>query len=298
MFNGTAKRNPHLLSLLLVLALATPSQASEEQTTYLGVMEPSPVHYVGETSKTPVALRVAFLYKNGSWNILPNRAKNGAELASLLPHYPKDIDWTLGFDGKKIGQFQTHRPSQWPYYSDVGLTYPDTKMHIPTISKGAKNFCYWSQAGAYRPLVASSGSYVDDPDDWKLVVSTRRPTGKLISAFRKAAGTAAQQFPDGQISVKRCYRSREGDQLIGLGVPNSRPLGEDFDSDQCDVRWFHLHGNEVNFLGNSLELVDAGDYDHDGHSEIVFHKPGYNYDAYILTYQQLHKQLEFGWSYH
>ena len=44
--------------------------------------------------------------------------------------------------------------------------------------------------------------------------------------------------------------------------------------------------------------IDAGDYDNDGHSELIFAKPGYNYDGYVLYDDDLRHPVEFGWSYH
>ena len=63
-------------------------------------------------------------------------------------------------------------------------------------------------------------------------------------------------------------------------------------------QWFLDDGKTVRFVSSSLALIDAGDYDGDGGSEVVFLKTGYDYDAYILLYARLAKQAEFGWTYH
>ena len=42
--------------------------------------------------------------------------------------------------------------------------------------------------------------------------------------------------------------------MISLAVPNSEEVG----NEQGDVQWFYVHGNEISFIGNSLELIDAG----------------------------------------
>jgi len=74
---------------------------------------------------------------------------------------------------------------------------------------------------------------------------------------------------------------------------------EDYGPGEAPVLfWFYVNGKDIRLIGQSLELIDAGDYDHDGHSEVVFHKSGYNYDGYILVFDDMRKQIEFGWSYH
>jgi len=295
-----AKTKQVLILTLCVLTLTLASHSAEHESTFIGVTEPNHVWYLGEKIRTPFLIRVAFKYKNGIWRAMPNKSENQAELAALVHDYPKEIDWNLSFDGKKIGGFRSYCPLKWTLYSEIGLEEPDIKAHIPAIKIGAKNFHYW---GAWdlrtRPLVASSGHYLDDPDNWKSLVPPPNPSHALISAYRKATKSQADgdlnphEFTDKQILVRQYYKSWHGDELISLAVPSFEVKGE-YDYEQ----WFCVRGNKISFLGSSLELIDAGDYDHDGHSEIVFHKRGYNYDAYVLVYEDLRKQLEFGWSYH
>ena len=52
-------------------------------------------------------------------------------------------------------------------------------------------------------------------------------------------------------------------------------------------------------FGNlSLSLVDAGDYDADGKSELIFFLSGYNEDGYALFYDSNRKSVRWTWSYH
>ncbi len=57
-------------------------------------------------------------------------------------------------------------------------------------------------------------------------------------------------------------------------------------------------GHDTLYLGSQLELVDAGDYDGDGQSEVLFWHSAYNEDGYTLFYDQFRKRLDYWWTYH
>jgi hypothetical protein len=47
-----------------------------------------------------------------------------------------------------------------------------------------------------------------------------------------------------------------------------------------------------------MDLLDAGDYDGDGRSEVLFWSSGEDVDGYVLMYDGFTKSAEFKWSYH
>ena len=47
-----------------------------------------------------------------------------------------------------------------------------------------------------------------------------------------------------------------------------------------------------------LALVDAGDYDLDGHSELIFAISRYDLGGYVLAYDDFRKRAEFRFGYH
>lgn len=47
-----------------------------------------------------------------------------------------------------------------------------------------------------------------------------------------------------------------------------------------------------------MSLVDAGDYDNDGKSEVVFSIAGDNLGGYVLFYDDFTKHATFEFSYH
>ena len=56
---------------------------------------------------------------------------------------------------------------------------------------------------------------------------------------------------------------------------------------------------EVVWLGARMTLVDAGDYDADGHSELVFFiTDEHNHEGYVLVPADFHRPVKFEWSHH
>lgn len=54
----------------------------------------------------------------------------------------------------------------------------------------------------------------------------------------------------------------------------------------------------IRLLGTDMKLIDAGDYDGDGRSELVFEIDGHNLGGYRLFYDHLTKSAEFAFHYH
>lgn len=48
------------------------------------------------------------------------------------------------------------------------------------------------------------------------------------------------------------------------------------------AEWFYARGAQAIHVGSSMKLLDAGDYDGDGRSEVLFWIERYNNDGYAL----------------
>jgi len=53
----------------------------------------------------------------------------------------------------------------------------------------------------------------------------------------------------------------------------------------------------IEFLGREMRLVDAGDFDADGQSDLLFWHSGYNENGYVLLYDDPRCEAEYTWSY-
>ena len=61
--------------------------------------------------------------------------------------------------------------------------------------------------------------------------------------------------------------------------------------------WFLVSADQV-FIDLEMDFVDAGDYDGDGKSEVLFWHNGYNEDGYSLYFDDFTRRVDFWWHYH
>ena len=80
-----------------------------------------------------------------------------------------------------------------------------------------------------------------------------------------------------ETAVLKCYKDKKDRKLISLRL---KPIKH---TDVCGILeepgWSShsfILTKEIVYLGPGLELVDAGDYDKDGHSDLIFWYSGYN----------------------
>jgi hypothetical protein len=70
--------------------------------------------------------------------------------------------------------------------------------------------------------------------------------------------------------------------------------------DPLSEPWFFVSPNgTVRRIGSFMSLLDAGDYDNDGKSELVFFlSQGEDTDGFVLFDASLQKQASLTWHYH
>lgn len=271
---------------------------------YLGFLE------YNEANRAYV--RVAFKNETGIWEAcVPEvTVQKGLQHAHTL--FPSSVLWTVAFDGKKLGQVQSIAPQKYGLYSEIGLLPLMPNPSIPKIGKASLEFGDWSAEMRLRPLAAVSESHFSDPEQWKPKNINRDTLRSVRADFRhmfpqaktcnqKGQGMVSLSYQDQDILVRKSYTNRLGVQLASLelrpfldkcGLPN------DDEEDGFGVRWFSISkDNKVKYLGSQMMFLDAGDYDGDGKSELVFKVRRDNYDGYALWAAGLEKLVEFGWVY-
>ena len=224
--------------------------------------------------------------------------------------------WTVAFDGRSLGTVNLKsvspsykKDSDWFYPGELWLA-PIGKF--PSMKNASKSFGGWCDTPKFRPLVLVSKSNVKDPAGWKpfkagaeykemlfeslsnvlkreQVVNCRNPEQEKADPYA---------FKTEDLRIIAGYRSTDGSILISIGLnPENYHCDGPMDAAWLD-HWFRIRNSQIDFIGEDLQLIDAGDYDADGTSEVMFWSSGYNKDGYVLYYDDLLKRVEFKWNYH
>jgi len=293
------------LSVSLLLAQAT------EPTTILGVLEEIPGRFGGQPDFR--AVRILFQKNGREWRPFPSSCPDPVCLQTVTSQFPSVVTWTIAFSGRSLGQVTGRTPKTFQGYSSIGLQEITSKGPVPTVGKRSSEYGGWIAKPVFRPLVVNSRPFFVDPDSWKPARVSDEVTEVLRREFRrkfpKVSNCTTQdnetakpwRYPDADIKIIKAYSSKRAWTAAAVLLAGSRcqlPPG-DPTYDAFDSQWFAMGPhNEIRFLGQGMWLVDAGDYDNDGRSELVFATAGYNRDGYKLFYEDFKRHAGFEFSYH
>jgi hypothetical protein len=288
------------LAGLLLAALMLAPGAAKAADVILGILEQlSPgqqkrlASVYGET--TDAVVRLAFHSEGGGWKAFPT---DSAAIAA----FPARLAWTIALDGRARGRIESASPRQWQAYEDVGMQFLSPGSTAPRIGAPQAAYERWdADAPVRRPLVVVSAPHVADPDQWKPAAPDaallQRGTASFLAKLAEERPALRPEPAD--VQLLKSYRSARGELLLAFVVQGKAPPPDEVPGPEWGPHWFVLDAaGQARFLGNDLLLVDAGDYDGDGRSELLFRKSGYDYDGYVLYADDFAKAAEFGWNYH
>jgi hypothetical protein len=297
------------LLVLPVAFLSTFAFAAIAQQPILGVMEENPGVYAGEPNSYGV--RICFKKNRDDWKAYPSDCQNQSCLKKVPAEYPRLIQWTISFDGKLVGQLTGETPDEFLFYSRVGLQKIISTGVIPSIGKPSIEFAGFLDQPVHRPLVANSRPYFRDPDLWKPVQAPLGEFGVLRQQFRKKYPKLCRSneqdeskleslpYRDEDVRVAKAYQSRDGWIIARLHVKAAIDCSDTESGFEMDDSWFVVDPkHSASYLASGIWLVDAGDYDGDGKSELLFSLSQYNRGGYMLYYDQFRKHVAFEYSYH
>ena len=293
-----------ILPVLFVLLIGLIPQPGAADEVVLGVLEhPAPAQQqrlaAAYGTRVEAFVRVAFRKTAAGWQAFESQADGPAALKSAGERFPKRLDWTIAFDGKALGQVASTAPGEWKYYSDIGIELIAPGQPVPRIGKPDARFQPWeAETPVYRPLVLLTRPNVADPDGWKPAALDGAGRARALAAFRAQVTreNPAFRFSDRNVGVAAAYRAHSGRMIVALRLDPKQNHDDGPPDEQWSIHWFVMD-DEPRFLDRDLALIDAGDYDGDGYSELIFAKSGYNYDGYVLYDDDLRHPVEFGWSY-
>lgn len=289
-------------------------RAYNEDSLYIGVIEDDrrQLDRLGPKDPTPVTGRT----------ITPLFEKDRSGWESVRDLDQK-ITWTVAFDGKDLGTVAsepipkaTLRSARGPANIHSILTQAD---RIPVVGKPDGRFAGSSGKFVRRPLVVVSQPNFRDPDEWKPRAIPDRVIEEVRSAFHRtflhirqcdASGEALKSdwsMPDSEIVVSRSYGSAGHEFVVETHILHNKCLfnvdGDDFQSMGGNQVFFVPPDQKAVFLGLQWELLDAGDYDGDGKSEVIFEvAEGKDIDieteGYVLFYDDFRRNVRFVWENH
>jgi hypothetical protein len=167
-------------------------------------------------------------------------------------------------------------------------------------------------------LVVVSKPNFTDPERWKrtklpddLVQSIRKVFRDTFHHVRQCDSSGEplgrdSRVLDSEIGVLKAYGSNKGSFLVETQLTKHRCVfNKDGDNLQLleGDQWYYVTPTAVvTFLARDWELVDAGDYDGDGKSEVIFYVAESEDDAavekegYILFYDDFQHSVRFTWN--
>jgi hypothetical protein len=297
---------------LIVLPLALLSAfafTNVEQRPILGVVEENPGIYAGEPNSYGV--RVCFTKNGDDWKAYPSHCKDLECLWKITAQFPRLVQWTIVFNGKSVGQVTGETPDQFLFYSRIGLQKISGSGAIPSIGKTSAEYAGFAGKPVHRPLAANSQPYFKDPERWKSAQPSLLNVGILRRAFQKnypklckKAGRGELRrelypYREEEIRVVNIYESRENWILARLHLEDVMDCSDPQAVFPMEDAWFVIDPSHYsNYLASGISLIDAGDYDEDGQSELLFSIFRYNRGGYQLFYDHFKKQATFEYSYH
>lgn len=266
---------------------------------------------INPTKKNPeyeYKIKVLFYKNKETWNTLQFSSKN---------KYPKKVSWTIAFDGKNLGTILSTNDSKpleyFLFYARDKFHLPVANQSIPKIGKLTFEFSGWlsgyPNGETLRPLVLVSENSYKDPQNWKpfkpnleiiiILLPKLKESVRLVTVDYYTNAKTPYDARAKDIKILKSYKNLSGSKLIQLqvDVPNIDCDGQP--EAECLPLWFHLSNKgQSKYIGKGKKLIDAGDYDNDGKSEVVFWHSGYNLDGYIMYYDNFNKSVEYFWKYH
>jgi len=274
------------VALLLAPTFATSAVAADEDVV-VGILENlSPERATGLRrsygSGAAADVRVAFAKRAGRWEAFKSDVGDLDQLETASQDFPRKVAWTITFDGKPRGQLESASPNRWLAYRDIGIQVITSAGKVPRLGN--------------RPLVLASQGDVRDPEQWRRAKLDDPDLRRGRAHFRTQVKTedASLGFEDRDVQPVKAYRSKAGKVLFALAIRGRKSPADEVPSAAWSLHWFVAdNADSIRFLGSELDLIDAGDYDRDGRSEVIFVKASYNANGYILFFDNFRQSAQF-----
>lgn len=255
--------------------------------------------------------------------IRPAFEKVGSEWRPVAPSsIPHRMTWTVAYHGRNLGQVESETSQEsasWESQDRKFFTFIQAILTpaaaVPSVGPSSEDFSGLLERGPGkfpRPLVVVSRPNVRDPDGWHhLKQLPQYVAAEVLTQFRYDFSHADRckdeevvehgwNFPDSSLSFPRAYASIDNTFLVQTSLDGGDCGYVDDPNDPQSDPWYFVSADGVaQRIGSFMEFLDAGDYDNDGRSEVIFFlSQGENTDGFVLFDGQFQKQTKLIWHYH
>ena len=296
----------HFLYVILLGTVSVVS-AAQDEAVLLGVLEDVPGVYADQSNSRKV--RILFTRKDSKWIAYQSECSEPECLRTITNQYPQNVHWFVGMDSHKIGEVMARTPRDFGFYAHIGLQ-DIVSGTAPVIGKRSYEFSGFGGGEVYRPLVTVSKPHFKDPALWKRAKVTSYIRKQAYTLLRDKGPSVCKEDPSEAQAVVplrygaedlaiRAHRSKDGWLIMTIGVEGAYYCDGGDGDGSLDVQTFAVNPTgTAQFLGAGLVFVDAGDYDGDRRSELMFALSLYNKGGYLLFSDDLTEQARFVFSYH
>jgi hypothetical protein len=289
-----------------LVATLSISSVARGQELLLGMLEDVPGIYAGESNSSKV--RVLFVHKGSAWSAYRTECSDLECLKTVTREYPAEVAWFVGLDGRQLGQIVARTPKEFRAYAHIGLQ-DIVQGTAPIVGKPSYEFSGFPGREIHRPLVTVSKPYFKDPAQWKRMKVTPDLRQRALALLQSKVPRLCTYPPKGDSLVPltysakdlrvRAHQSLSGSLTVSINIRNAYYCGDAPGDALLDAHAFAVAASgQTRFLGPGLMLVDAGDYDQDGRSELIFALSLYNRGGYVLFAEDFSEQARFEFGYH
>lgn len=312
------KKHYILASTILAFAACTPAPEQTTETAPLVVAAPPlqvPAiavleHNPGALADDPAKFVVRFVFQNSGdgWKSRDPGCRDEACLANSAATWPPTAAWTIVHAGAVVGKVDATTPKAWTRYADVGTQQVASTAEIPKVGVPTRGWVDSDQE-FYRPLVAISRPTASDPEGWKDAPLAPVVLGTVQGAFTAQFNDVSNCESDGgtefkpmkykpaDIAIAASYTSTTGWVVATSLLTDYRCDGPP-DSPFLPQTFAISPDLKIQYLGESLQLVDAGDFDGNGKSELLFAIQRGNTGGYELHFDDFAGHATFAYSHH
>ena len=277
--------------LLTILSFAITSTANA-WTSWIGTLEDWP----NKSSDKPEGtityesrIRPLFYKKdNQPWKAAPRSNQVGAETV-----LPKAFSWDVCFGGRGEGSITGILEE-----SKFGTPVPPYALRpedrAPWRTRRSLDYAGWIQEPVYKPILLSSSmnSTCKDPEKWRGGPGDKSkpylPAMLTLLDKQLAFNAVPTTVSPSSVKIPHAWASPKQGRFAQLKA--STVSGEPVSA------VFYISTQGTNFAGFNMALIDAGDFDGNGFSEVLFKQRGDKQDIYVL-FENGEKIAETTWDY-